>query len=116
MTDNGTQLAAVDVDPADVGELPTLVHVTQAFTRRLPTQRVVDTLAKLDASPFGELLNRQTSRVLAFRVLLRDHPRRDPASLWLHAYDVDVEVDEQPVDPTSLPGPTPGPVSLPTGI
>jgi hypothetical protein len=43
-------------------------------------------------------------RVVAFRALLRDYPDRDVSSLWLHSYDVEVEIVE--------PNPTNG--NLPT--
>jgi hypothetical protein len=91
--------------------LPTLVHASVEFVRRLPAQRVIDALAKLEPVPFGELQEHQPSRVLAFRALLRDFPGRDVGSLWMHAYDVEVELAE--VDPTSAPAPRPSPQSAP---
>ncbi|HEV7535580.1 MAG TPA: hypothetical protein VGP90_08095 [Acidimicrobiia bacterium] len=92
--------------------LPTLVRVSQAFSQRLPTQRVQDTLTRLEGGTMGELLQTQPFRVVAFRALLRDHPDRDPTSLWLHAYDVEVEVVE--ADPTNGSSPTPAPPSAAT--
>jgi hypothetical protein len=97
----------------DLGPLPELVTVTQAFIARLPSQRILDLLAKLEpGSKFGELIENQPPRLIAFRALLRDHPGRDPASLWLHAYDVEVELVE--VDPTNGSVPTLSPPSAPT--
>jgi hypothetical protein len=80
--------------------LPSIISVTGAFTRRLPSQRLLDQLAHLESGiPFGELVQQQPFRVIAFRALLRDYPGRDPGSLWMHAYEVEVEVEE--VDPTN---------------
>jgi hypothetical protein len=105
--------APPDAEPVlDITPLPLMVHATLAFVRRLPSQRVVDQLAKLDPTPFGELQDQQPSRVTAFRCLLRDYPDRDFASLWMHAYDCEVELDE--VDPTFRPVPTLLPISAPT--
>jgi hypothetical protein len=96
-------------DPDD-GPLPGLVQCTQAFMARLPSQRVIDTLKKLEpGTSFATLIEDQPPRLIAFRVLLRDHPQRDAASLWLHAYDVEVGILD--VDPTNGSVPT---VSLPS--
>jgi hypothetical protein len=43
---------------------------------------------------------------------LRDFPGYDPAALWLHAYDVEVEIGE--ADPFSNGSATAGP-QLPSG-
>jgi hypothetical protein len=111
-TANGSSSTAVD----DLGPLPYLVTVSTAFaTRILPNQRVVDAIARVEPStPFGELMQTQGSRVIAFRALLRDHPHRDPASLWLHAYDVEVEIVGT-LDPTEIASLTPSPPSSVTG-
>jgi hypothetical protein len=78
--------------------LPDLIQASQAFVARLPSQRVIDLLARLEPGvKFGELIEAQPPRMIAFRALLRDYPTRDPASLWLHAYDVEVALVE--VDP-----------------
>jgi hypothetical protein len=50
---------------------------------------------------------------VAFRALVRDHPDRDPTSLWLHAYDVEVDVSE--ADPTNGKPSTTWPPSATTG-
>jgi hypothetical protein len=84
--------------------LPTLVHVSQAFSSRLPSQRVLDMLTRTEGLEFTELAQNQPGRLLAFRALLRDYPERDTASLWLHAYDVEVEIDD--VNPTNGSTPT----------
>ena len=95
----------------DTGPLPDTVYATQAFTNRLPSQRMIDLLAKLEpGAKFGELIENQPGRVYAFRALVRDHPTRDPTSLWLHAYDVEVAIVE--ADPTNGSGPTPSLPSL----
>ena len=95
--------------------LPTLLTVTGAFTRRLPTQRLLDTLAHAEpGAPFGELAQTQPFRIIAFRALVRDYPDRDPTSLWLHAYDCEVDVaEDDPFDVTSL---VRSPPFVPTGI
>ena len=88
--------------------LPVLVVVTQAFSSRLPSQRVLDMLDKLEGVGFVNLVQTQPFRIVAFRALLRDHPTRDTSSLWMHAYDVEVEVmDANPTNGKSLT-PAPG--------
>jgi hypothetical protein len=95
-------------------ELPTLLHVTTAFSARLPSQRVMDTLARCEpGTTFGDLAERQPFRIVAFRALLRDYPQRDVQSLWMHAYDVEVQVDD--VNPTNGKSPMPAPDSAATG-
>jgi hypothetical protein len=94
--------------------LPELVTVSQAFSSRLPSQRVLDMLQKAEGgADFGELAQTQPFRIVAFRALLRDFPDRDPASLWAHAYDVEVEVTD--VNPTSASYTTPAPGFADTG-
>ena len=84
----------------DLGPLPDEVTVTAAFIQRVPSQRVVDMLKKLEpGQDYGEVWNDQSGRVVAFRALLRDHPNRDPMSLWSHAYDVELVMTE--ADPTA---------------
>jgi hypothetical protein len=99
-------------DEIDNTALPELVNCTQAFIARLPSQRVIDLLTKLEpGSNFGQLMETQPPRMIAFRKLLLDFPLRDPASLWLHAYDVEVGIIE--VDPTVSNGQTTSPPSVP---
>jgi hypothetical protein len=94
--------------------LPALVRVSTAFSARLPTQRVMDLLAQAEGgADFGELAQRQPFRIVAFRALLRDFPERDPTSLWLHAYDTEVEVED--VNPTNGKSPIPEHASPSTG-
>ena len=94
--------------------LPTLVYVDQAFNQRLPTQRVMDMLAKLEPGvSLGDLVQTRMPQLVAFRVLLRDYPTRDATSLWLHAYDVEVQI--QDTDPTNGNGLTPSQLSAVTG-
>jgi hypothetical protein len=102
-------------DPAaDVDVLPTLIETTAAFIARLPSQRVIDLLARLEPGlKFAELMENQPPRMIAFRALSRDHPTRDPASLWAHAYDCEVAIVD--VDPTSQNGRTTSPRSAVTG-
>jgi hypothetical protein len=104
---------ALEPAPATALELlPTLVTVTQAFSSRLPSQRTLDLVTKIEGVDFEALARNAPFRIVAFRALLRDYPERDPTSLWMHAYDVEVEVaDENPMNGTS---PTPGPVSAGT--
>jgi hypothetical protein len=95
--------------------LPTVIEVTQAFTQRLPSQRIVDLVGRIEMDvPFPELARTQPFRLIAFRKLLADHPDRDPTSLWMHSYDVEVDVIE--ADPTPGSEPTLMPPSALTGI
>lgn len=90
----------------DANALPTTITVTQSFIARLPSQRNIDLLARLEPGiKFGQLMEDQPSRMIAFRALMRDHPDRDPTSLWLHAYDCEVAIED--VDPTNGSVPTP---------
>lgn len=83
------------IDP----DLPLLVQCDAAFAARLPSQRVLDAISRVEVANFGELAQTQPFRITAFRVLLRDYPDRDPTALWHHAYDVEVEVaDSNPFD------------------
>jgi hypothetical protein len=93
-------------------ELPTTVKVSQAFTQRMPTQRLQDTITRIEGGTMGEVLQNQPFRVVAFRALMRDCPERDPENLWMHAYDVEVEISEP--DPTNGSGPTPSQASAVT--
>jgi hypothetical protein len=93
--------------------LPTLLTVSQAFSARLPSQRVLDLLARVEpTTPFGELAQTQPFRIVAFRALLRDFPDFDPTALWLHAYDCECEVVE--LDPTNGKSTTVSPPSAAT--
>jgi hypothetical protein len=94
--------------------LPGLVTISKSFSNRLPSQRQLDQLARLEPGmDFGELARTQPFRLMAFRALMRDYPDRDPTSLWLHAYDVEVDVLD--VDPTNGKSPTASPLSATTG-
>jgi hypothetical protein len=93
--------------------LPTVVKVTQAFASRMPTQRVIDLVERLEGGPFGTFVQAQPFRVVAFRALARDFPAYDQTALWAHSYDVEVELAEP--DPTNGNGPTPAPPSAATG-
>jgi len=109
-----TNTEAVATTNGAAEPLPTLVTVTQAFASRLPRQRDLDLLARIESIPFGELAQSQPFRLVAFRALVRDYPDRDPTSLWLHAYDVECEVSE--ASPTPGNTPTPSPISVGTGV
>ena len=101
--------AELKIIEASQTPLPTEVSVTQSFIARLPSQRILDLLARLEpGQKFGELIEAQPPRLIAFRSLLKQFPNRDAASLWLHAYDVEVVIVE--VDPTngSAPSSSPG--------
>jgi hypothetical protein len=101
-------------EPAEPqAELPTVVLATQSFASRMPTQRVVDAVARTETIPFGELMQLQPMRVTAFRALVRDFPGYDLTALWLHSYDVEVELVD--VDPTNANGQTSGPPSAAIG-
>jgi len=95
--------------------LPTLVKVSQSFVQRLPSQRLLDEIRHCEpAATFGELAETQPFRIVAFRALVRDFPGRDTTSLWLHAYDVEVDVSE--ADPTNGKPATTWPRSATTGV
>jgi hypothetical protein len=101
-------------DSPDGQILPTVIDVTQAFTQRLPSQRIIDLLARLEPGrPFPELAAEMPFRIIAFRKLIADYPAFDQTAMWLHSYDVEVQVVE--VDPTSNGSPTPTPLSANTG-
>jgi hypothetical protein len=88
----------------DTEPLPTVLTCSTSFTKRLPTQRLLDQLAHLEpGTGFSDLATAQPFRIIAFRILARDYPGRDQASLWLHAYDCEVDVaDDDPFDTRSL--------------
>jgi hypothetical protein len=95
--------------------LPLVVAVTKSFQSRIPSQRVLDLMRKVaNGASLGEIGEEQPSQMTAFRVLLRDFPERDPTSLWMHAYDVEVEVTDL-LDPTSGTFTTPARSSADTG-
>lgn len=96
-----------------VDELPLIVECSTAFAGRLPSQRVLDAISSQEIAQFGELAQTQPFRITAFRVLLRDFPDREPAELWRHAYDVEVEVVD--ADPFGGMSPTLGRSSATTG-
>jgi hypothetical protein len=78
--------------------LPTLVTVSQAFASRIPSQRVQDALSRVEGGSFADIAQASPFRLVAFRALVRDYPTYDVNALWLHSYDVEVEVAEP--DPT----------------
>lgn len=86
--------------------LPDYVVVSQAFTTRMPTQRVQDAITRIEGGSFGDLIAAQPFRVVAFRALMRDYPGRDLTSLWMHSYDVETQITE--------PDPTNGSVPMPS--
>jgi hypothetical protein len=97
------------------GPLPTVVKVTRAFTQRLPSQRIIDLVVRLEPGrPFPEIAADQAFRLIAMRRLLEEFPDRDPTSLWLHSYDVEVDVVDS--DPFLNGSPTPTPLSADTGV
>jgi len=100
-------------EPGPPVALPDVVTVTQAFATRMPSQRVVDTITRTEGGTAGDLMTAQAMRVIAFRALLRDHPHFDINALWLHSYDVEVEIET--ADPTSPNGQTPAPPSAAIG-
>ena len=99
----------------DAQTLPSVVEVTPAFTQRLPTQRIIDLITRLESGrPFPEIAADMPFRVIAFRKLMADHPDADHTSLWLHSYDVEVQVLE--ADPFTGNGRTLTPPSAATGV
>jgi hypothetical protein len=101
--------------PAADVPLPLVLSVTKAATQRMPSQRVIDLLNRLEPGrPFGELAVEQPFRIIALRQLMADYPDRDLTSLWMHAYDVEVDIID--VDPTSNGAPMPMPTFAATGV
>jgi hypothetical protein len=100
-------------DEAEQTALPTIVRVSTEFSARLPSQRVLDQLSRIEGANFGELAQAQPFRIVAFRALLRDFPSYDTTALWLHAYDVEVEVED--ANPTNGKSQTPVLRSADTG-
>jgi hypothetical protein len=98
----------------DNGALPDVVAVTQSFANRMPTQRIIDAVEHAEGGEFGDIIQHQPFRVVAFRALLRDNPARDITSLWMHSYDVEVEIVE--ANPTSGVSPTPVQPSAGSGL
>jgi hypothetical protein len=94
--------------------LPLVAVVAPSFTRRIPSQAVVNLLRQYEDMPFTDLMQEQSGRVIAFRWLLKEYSRRDPSSLWMHSFHMEVEITDE-VDPTSAPSPTPPPGSVATG-
>jgi len=100
------------IEPTPV-TLPITVKVTAEFMQRSPSQRVLDLLEKVEpgsGEAFGVALQHQPTRVIAFRALLKDFPEYDTSALWLHAYDVEVELQAE--NPTNGKSPTPAPGSV----
>jgi hypothetical protein len=93
--------------------LPATISIPAEFAARIPTQRVLDSLAAITPEPLTELMANQATRIIAFRALLREFPERDPTSLWMHAYDVELEIFTP--DPTDGRSPTPPRRSATTG-
>jgi hypothetical protein len=94
--------------------LPEVVEVTQAFTQRLPSQRLIDLICRLEPDrPFPQIAADMPFRVIAFRRLCEMFPDRDQTSVWMHSYDVEVQVTEG--DPFSPNGLTLTPPSAATG-
>ena len=94
-------------------QLPTLIECTQSFIARLPSQRIIDLLSRMEPDMnFSQIMEAQPPRMIAFRALLRDYPDRDPTSLWMHAYDCEIGIVE--VDPTNGKSPTLLPPSAPS--
>jgi hypothetical protein len=93
--------------------LPAVVHVNQAFASRAPTQRVIDTITRMEGGTFGDIATQMPFRLTAFRALLRDYPGVDPQAAWLHAYDVEVEIADT-ADPFSNGSTTVVPPSVST--
>jgi hypothetical protein len=107
------RFAAKLTEPDDTGPLPDTVYLTNSFIQRLPSQRLIDLLKQFEPDKeFAELMRGQAGRLAAFRAFIRDHPNRDPTSLWAHAYDVEVAIVD--VDPTNGSEPTRSPLSAAT--
>ena len=90
-------------DPDELHEapppLPTLVRVSAAFSARMPSQRMLDVISRQEGVDFAALATNQPFRIVAFRALVRDFPEYDQTALWLHAYDVEVEIEDvSPLD------------------
>ena len=76
-------------------EYPFVVSVSEAFSKRLPSQRVLDIIDANEVANFGELAQTQPFGIVAMRALLRDFPDADPAEVWRHSDDVECEVESE---------------------
>ena len=94
-------------------ELPTVVAVNEGFARRWPSPRLQHVIRDVEGMPFQQVIGDDPSRVTAFRALVRDFPDYDLTALWLHSFDVELDLVE--LDPTNGKSPTPGPLSAITG-
>ena len=70
---DGNAMATAELEP-----LPTEIKVTTAFAQRMPTQRVIDLVERVEHGSFAELAQHQPFRLIAFRALLRDYPGAGP--------------------------------------
>jgi hypothetical protein len=101
-------------DTSAIEPLPDCVVVTKSFQSRLPSQRVMDRITEITGHTVGELADSAPFRLTAFRALMRDFPHRDLASMWAHAYDVEVEVADA-LDLGNGKSTMPAPISSGTG-
>ena len=93
--------------------LPTVVVVSDAFARRIPSPRLQRIIRDVEGRPFAEVMTEDPFRVSVFRVLHERFPDFDLTALWLHSFDVEAEVEEP--NPTNGSSPTAGPPSATTG-
>jgi hypothetical protein len=93
--------------------LPTVLPVSEAFARRIPSPRLQRTIREVEGRPFGEVMAEDPFRVSVFRMLHERFPDFDLTALWLHSFDVEAEVEEP--NPTNGSSPTAGPPSATTG-
>ena len=94
-------------------ELPTVVAVNEGFARRWPSPRLQHVIRDVEGMPFQQVIGDDPSRVTAFRALVRDFPDYDLTALWLHSYDVEVDVVES--DGFLVNGQMPTLPSVPSG-
>jgi hypothetical protein len=100
---------------AQLEVLPTVLHTTlaemQSIGLRVPSEEMYDLLERVGAPPLNELMaaDRTKARYMAFRILVRNYPLRDPTSLWMHAHFCELEI--APPDPTEMASMTASPPS-----
>jgi hypothetical protein len=79
--------------------LPTRIKVDTDTAGILPSQRQANIIQAVEEMPVFQVMQAQTLRVMAFRVLAEQYPDYDLTALWLHANDVHIEMAT--VDPTN---------------
>jgi hypothetical protein len=89
--------------------LPTRVQVDQDEAAILPSSRLAHVIRQAEGIPVMQYIQDDPFRVVAFRRLHEQFPDYDLNALWLHCYDVEIQLVT--ADPTNGSTGTPGPPS-----